>query len=166
MNEQKPIGLDGTGYEVLKDAVLELLNKFPGLNGMAITFSGLNADSGISMEPENGALVYTDSEDIIGNVTQECQFPFYVVYRSAATSEFLKLNVVEFLDTLGAWICKEPVTINNQAHQLTEYPTLTGERKIKSVTRFNSYGLSENENKTQDWVIPITVNYTHKFTRW
>jgi hypothetical protein len=166
MNEQKPIGLDGAGYEVLKDAVLELLNQFPGLNGMSITFSGLNADSGISMEPESGALVYTDTEDIIGNVTQECQFPFYVVYRSAATSEFLKMNVVEFLDTLGAWICKEPVKIGGKTYQLAEYPALTGERKIKSVTRFNSYGLAENENKTQDWVIPITVNYTHKFTRW
>lgn len=166
MNEQKPIGLDGGGYEVLKSAVLELLNQFPGLDGQYISFASLTDDGGISMELESGALVYTETEDIIGNVKQECQFPFFVVNRTDATSEYLKKSIAEFLDNLGAWICKEPVTVGDAVHQLTEYPKLTGERKIKSVTRFNSYALEKNENGTQDWVIPITVNYTHKFTRW
>lgn len=166
MEKPKPIGIEGEGYEILKTAVLGLLNQFPGLDGLVISFAGLTEDGGISMELESGALIYSETEDIIGNVKQECQFPFFVVYRTGATSEYLKMSVAEFLDTLGAWICREPVTINGTEHRLTEYPKLTGERKIKSVTRFNSYALEKNENNTQDWVIPITVNYTHQFTRW
>lgn len=164
--EPKPLGLDGTGFEILKTAVLSLLNEFPGLDGREITFAGLTEDSGISMEPDSGALIFKEKKDIIGGVHRECQFPFFVVYRSGAASSFLKMSTVEFLDTLGAWICREPVTINGEEHQITEYPSLTGGRKITGVTRFNSYALEANENKTQDWVIPITVHYTHEFTMW
>ena len=166
MEQPKPISLDGEGFEILKDAVLTLLNEYPGLDGRVITRSGLTEDSGISMEPESGALIYKEVTDIIGNVRQECQFPFYVVYRTDATSEFVKKGVNDFLDTLGAWICREPVIINQHLFQLIEYPKLTGGRKITGVTRFNSYALEPNENKTQDWLIPITVKYTHEYTLW
>ena len=166
MSENKPLSIDGEGYGILKDAVLELLNQFPGLDGDKVVFGVLGPESGISMSPESGALVYTESEDIIGNVAQDCQFPFYVIYRTGATSEYLRLDVSTFLDIMGAWLCKEPVTIGGKVFRLSEYPKLTGGRAIKSATRFNSYPLAENENNTQDWVIPITVNYTHKFTRW
>lgn len=166
MEQPKPISLDGEGFEILKDAVLTLLNEYPGLDGRVITRSGLTEDSGISMEPESGALVYSEKPDIIGNIHQECQFPFYVVYRTDATSEFIKNGINDFLDTLGAWICREPVIINQHLYQLTEYPKLTGGRKITGVTRFNSYALEANENKTQDWLIPITVKYTHEYTLW
>lgn len=166
MEDIKPISLDGEGYNVLKDAVLALLNEYPELNGRIITFSGLTEDGGISMEPESGALVYTERKDILGGVSQECQFPFFVVYRSNASGEYLALRINEFLDNLGAWISGEPVVINGSAYQLTQYPTLTGGRKIKSVSRFNSYALEPNQNNTQDWVIPITVNYTREFNMW
>lgn len=166
MADLKPLGLDGTGYDILKDAVLTLLNQFPGLDGREITFSGLTEDGGISMEPDSGALIYAEKKDIIGGVHRECQFPFFVVYRSGASNPFLKMGTVEFLDTLGAWVCREPVTIDGAEHQLTEYPTLTGDRSITNVTRFNSYALEPNQNKTQDWIIPITVHYKHEFTMW
>lgn len=166
MEQPKPISLDGEGFEILKDAVLALLNEFPGLDGRQISFSGLTENDGISMEPENGTLIYVEKQDILGNVHQECQFPFFVVQRSDARSPFIKLGVNTFLDTLGAWVCKEPVIITDTLYQLTEYPTLTGGRKITGVTRFNSYALEPNANNTQDWVIPITVKYTHDFTRW
>lgn len=166
MNEVKPISQDGAGDEILKSAILTLLNEYPALNGRKITFSGLEEDGGISMEPESGALVFTERKFIDGSVKQECQFPFYVVYRTGATTEYLKMNVNEFLDTLGAWICKEPISIDDISYRLTEYPKLTGGRKITTVTRFNSYALEPNQNNTQDWVIPITVNYTHEFTLW
>ena len=78
----KPISIDGEGFSILKDAVLDLLNQYPGLDYRSISFSGLAEDGGISMEPESGTLVYTEKKNIIGNVKQECQFPFYVVYRS------------------------------------------------------------------------------------
>lgn len=166
MEELKPISLDGEGFNILKDAVVALLNDFPGLDGREISFSGLTADGGISMEPESGALVYTEKNDIVGNVHQECQFPFYVVYRTDATSEYARKGIVDFLDTLGAWVCREPIIYQQALYQLTEYPKLTGGRKITSVTRFNSYALEPNANNTQDWLIPITVKYTHEFTLW
>lgn len=166
MAEKKALGLDGAGFDILKDAVLTLLNQFPGLDGREITFSGLTEDSGISMEPDSGALIYAEKKDIIGGVHRECQFPFFVVYRSGASSSFLKMSTVEFLDTLGAWICREPVNVDGGTYQLSAYPKLTGGRSITNVTRFNSYALEPNQNKTQDWIIPITVHYTHEFTMW
>lgn len=165
MNQNKPISLDGSGFDILKEAVLELLNQYPGLNGRYIVYASLTKDGGISMEPESGALVYTEQTDILGGVVQECQFPFFVVYRIAATNENQKLGISEFLDSLGAWLCMEPVFIGRAAHQLTNYPELTGGRKITSVTRFNSYALEPNENGTQDWVLPVTVKYKHEFSR-
>lgn len=166
MEQLKPIGLDGGGFEILKEAVLTLLNEYPGLDGRVISFSGLTEDGGISMEPESGSLIFTETKNIIGDVKQTCQFPFFVVYRASVSSEFLKMGINEFLDTLGAWICREPVTVNGTEYQLTKYPALTGGRKITGVTRFNSYAIEPNQNNTQDWVIPITVNYTHEFTMW
>lgn len=166
MEKPKPLGLDGEGADILKNAVLELLNQFPGLDGREITFSGLTEDSGISMEPDSGTLIYTEKKFITGDVRQECQFPFFVVYRSGASSSYLKMSTAEFLDTLGAWICREPVVVDETPSQIKAYPTLYGGRKITKVTRFNSYALEPNQNKTQDWIIPITVHYTHEFTMW
>lgn len=165
MNEKKAIKADISGFDILKQAVLTLLNQYPGLDDRTVSFSGLTEEGGISMELESGALVYTERKFIDGTVKQECQFPFFVVYRSGATSEFLKWNVTTFLDKLGAWLCKEEVSIDGDTYQLTEYPLLTGGRQITDITRFNSYGLEPNENKTQDWVLPVTVNYTHEFEK-
>lgn len=164
MEELKPVNLDGDGYDILKSAVRALLNEYPGLDGRVISFGGLTEDEGISMELESGALISAERRDILGRVTQECQFPFFVVRRAETSSEYLKMNIIEFLDTLGAWICREPVIIDGTPHQLTGYPNLTGGRKITGAIRFNSYALEPNQNKSQDWVIPITVNYTHEFT--
>lgn len=164
MENAKPMGLDGAGSDILKEAILLLLNEFPGLDGQMITFSGLSEDGGISMEPDSGALIYTERKFITGDVLRECQFPFFVIYRSAAASSFLKMSVAEFLDTLGAWVCKEPVVVDGQGYQLTAFPKLTGGRTVTGITRFNSYALEPNQNKTQDWVIPITVRYKHEFT--
>lgn len=166
MNELKPISQDGEGYNILKDAVLDLLNLYPGLDGKTVTFSNLREDDGLSIEPESGALIYVEKKDIVGGVYQECQFPFFLVHRSNAGSSFLKMGVNEFLDTIAAWICREPVIISQTLYQLTEYPKLTGGRKITGVTRFNSYALEPNPNGTQDWVVPITVKYTHEYTLW
>lgn len=166
MTEQaKPISADGEGFEILKDAVVELLNQFPGLGGMTISRSNLPEDGGMSMEPDSGALVYTEQSDILGNVRQQCQFPFFIVYRVGATSEYYKAKANDLIDKIGAWICREPVTIGGAEQQLNEYPALTGGREITSATRYNSYVLEPNDNHTQDWLIPIIVNYTHNFTR-
>lgn len=166
MNENKPITIDGSGFEVIKSAIVSLLNQYPGLDGQIISYMGLDENSGISIEPESGALVYTEKKDITGSVTQVCQFPFFVVYRSGATNEYQKIKVSDFLDALGSWLSREPVVIEEKDKTLKEYPTISGNRKITSIVRFNSYALAPNPNNTQDWVLPVTVNYTHEFESW
>lgn len=166
MNENKPISVDGSGFEVVKSAVVSLLNQYPGLGGQIISYMGLDENNGISIEPESGALVYTEKKDITGTVKKICQFPFFVVYRSGASNEYQKFKVSDFLDALGSWLSGEPVIIDENEHTLKEYPTLSGNRKITSIVRFNSYALAPNPNNTQDWVLPVTVNYTHEYESW
>jgi hypothetical protein len=164
MNEDiKPIGSDAGGYELLTKAVKDLLNQFPGLNGQRILFEELEEESGIAFSADAGALVMAERRSITDHITQECQFPLLVIYRTSSTREFQKLNVSAFLDTLGKWICKEPVEIDGQEYRLTTYPEISDGRKITRITRNNSYGTVPNENKSQDWILPVSVQYTYEF---
>lgn len=164
--EVKPIGVDADGYKVLTNAVLALLSEFPGLDGREIYFEELGDESGIAFSADSGALIMSERRSITDHITQACQYPFYVIYRTTATREFQKLQVQTFLDALGKWLCKEPVQINGIEYRLTSYPALFGGRKITRVTRSNSYGLTPNENNSQDWMLPVTVQYTNEFDMW
>lgn len=160
--EIKPIGVDATGYEVLTKAVQELLNAYPGLDGKEILFEELSETSGIAFSANNGALVMVERKNILGAIKQECQFPFFIIYRTASTREFQKLRVQTFLDTIGKWICKESAEIGEKTFLLSSYPSLSRGRKITRITRMNSYGLDPNENGVQDWILPVTVDYTNE----
>lgn len=162
MKEAKPIGYDVSGYEILTNAVLALLSGFPGLNGREIFFEELD-ESGIAFSADNGALVISERRSITDHVVQTCQFPFFVIYRTTSTKEFQKLQVQSFFDALGKWICKEPVQIGGETFRLTDYPSLAEGRRITRVTRSNSYGLEPNEDGVQDWLMPVTVQYTNEF---
>jgi hypothetical protein len=166
MEEVKPIGTDATGYELLTRAVKDLLNQYPGLGGQKIAFEELGEESGIAFSADAGALVMSERRSITDHVVQTCQFPFLVIYRTSATREFQKLNVSTFLDSLGKWICKEPVEINGMEHRLFPYPALSSGRKITRITRNNSYGTVPNENGSQDWILPVSVQYTNEFDMW
>lgn len=157
----KPIGLDADGYEVLTKAVLALLSEYGDIVGRDIYFEDVT-QSGIAFSADNGALVMAEKEDILGGYTQTCQFPFFVVYRTASTQEAQKLQVQTFLDSLGKWICKEPAEIKGEVHTLKNYPELTRGRKITRITRLNSYGLEPKEDGVQDWLLPVTVQYTNE----
>lgn len=164
-SKPKVIGVDNEGFEIIQSAVLAVLNDFPGLNGRRISRGCLDDSGGISLEPESGALVLTERKDIIGNVQQQCQFPFFVVFRVGQISEASISGACELLDKLGAWVCREPVRVGGELLMLNSYPALIDGREIVSATRSNAYGLEPNNNHTQDWVIPIIVTYTHAFTR-
>ena len=163
MAEVKPIGTDPTGYEYMKKAIKSLLNQYPGLDGEKIYFEELGEESGIAFSADSGALVMSERRSITDHVTQTCQFPFLLIYRTTATREFEKLNVSAFLDTIGKWLCKEPVEINGVSSRLTTYPVISDGRKITRITRNNSYGTVPNENKSQDWILPVSVQYTYEF---
>ena len=162
MNKQKPIGYDVSGYEILTNAVLSLLSEFPGLNGREIFFEELE-ESGIAFSADNGALVISERRSITDHVVQTCQFPFFVIYRTTSTREFQKLQVQSFFDTLGKWLCKEPAQIGGEEIRLTSYPALADGRRITRVTRSNSYGLEPNEDGVQDWLMPVSIQYTNEF---
>ena len=163
MNDVKPIGTDPTGYEELTKAIKAMLNKFPGLDGEKIYFEELGEESGIAFSADAGALVMAERRSITDHVTQTCQFPFLVVYRTTATREFQKLNVSSFLEMLGKWICKEPVEIDGKQYRLTHYPSVSDGRRITRITRNNVYGTVPNENKSQDWILPVSVQYFYEF---
>lgn len=159
-----PIGVDVTGYEVLTRAVYELLNQYPGLDDDSIvTFEDLDATSGIAFAADNGALVMSEKRNILNHITQTCQFPFFIVYRSASTREAQKLKIQTFLDSMGKWICREPAMINGELVTLDEYPQLAQGRKIKKATRNNSYGVEPDAKGVQDWLLPVTIEYTNEF---
>ncbi len=166
MEKMKPIGADVTGYEIMTNAVLNLLSQFPGLNGREILFEELGAESGIAFSANNGALVMSERRSITDHVAQNCQYPFFVVYRTASTQEYEKLRVQAFFDALGKWLCKEPAVIGNETVRLSEYPELSDGRKITRITRSNSYGLEPSDSGVQDWLLPVTVEYTNEFDMW
>lgn len=163
MPEVKPMGTDPTGYEYMVRAMKALLNRYPGLDGQKIYFEELGEEEGIAFSADTGALVMSERRSITDHVTQSCQFPFLVVFRTQSTREFEKLNVAAFLDTLGKWLCKEPVNIGGTAYRLQDFPELADGRRITRITRNNSYGAVPNENKSQDWILPVSVQYTYEF---
>ena len=163
MSEMKIIGYDVSGYEILTNAVMDLLSQYPGLNGRTILFEELGKESGIAFSADNGALIISERRSITDHVSQQCQYPFYIIYRSASTREYQKLQVQAFFDSIGKWLCKEPVEINGESAHLAAYPPLSDGRKITRITRSNSYGLEPNEDGVQDWLMPVTVQYTNEF---
>lgn len=163
MNDIQPIGADVSGFQILTNAVLDLLSKFPGLNGREIFFEELDKNSGIAFSADNGALIMTERRSITDHVWQTCRFPIFIIYRTASTGEDQSLRVQAFFDSLGKWICKEPAMVNGETIHLTAYPELSGGRKITRVTRSNSYALEANEDGVQDWLMPVTVEYTNEF---
>lgn len=165
MADDRPIGVDVTGYEVITKAVSELLNQFPGLNGRTVSFEDLTT-SGIAFSADNGTLIMREAEDITGHVKQNCQYPFFLIYRSSSTSEKQKVKVQTFLDSFGKWMCKEPAEVGGQEVQLDEYPALANGRKITKVTRMNSYGIDPDDKGVQDWLLPAVAEYTNEFDRF
>ena len=101
-NLPKPIRKDADGKDIIADAMKTLLNQYPGLyENETIKFEELGKESGIAFSSDNGALVYSEKEDVCGTMHQVCQYPFYVVYRTASDKERQKLSVQKFLDNLG-----------------------------------------------------------------
>lgn len=153
------IKYDVEGYAALTSVLLELINQYPGKEE-EIEFSTLSEDGGISMFPVSGAVVETESEDVLGNVYQVCLYPFFVIYRAHGLSENSKIQAKEWLDNLGRWLEKQPVTISNENHVLTAYPTLSEPRKILSIARQSPGYLDKtNDNGAEDWAIYISARY-------
>lgn len=159
----KPIGIDATGTKILTEVVRELLNQYPGLEyDEIIRFENLDKESGIAFSADSGALVIAETKTITEHVKQRCQYPFYVVYRIATERERTKINVQGFLNDLGQWLSGEPIEINGDIYKLT-FPDMSDGRSITKITRSNSYGLEPSADGVQDWILPVTVEYTNEY---
>ena len=167
MAEEKAIVYDVEGYEAMTPAIMDLLNAYPGLSeNDAFTFSILSENGGKAMFPNNGAIIQLERVSVTGKVYQECLYPCFIMYRSAGLSEARKAAVKEWLDNLGRWLEGQTITIDEMDYALSAYPTLTGNRKIKSISRQSPAFLNTiNENKTEDWIMDISVRYTNEFIR-
>lgn len=160
-----PIGRDSGGYEAITQAVKAMLNQFPGLNtDDEVKFEALEGSGSIAFVNDAGALVYTEKKTITGMIHQECRYPFLLVYRFESSQERNKLVAQQFLDVYGKWLCQEP-TIYEHNQPPLEYPKLTGGRKITRVIRYNIYSQEPQKGGDQDWVLPVTIEYTNKFRK-
>jgi hypothetical protein len=164
---EKTIKYDIDGYDILTDALKTLLNQYPGLEaGEKIKFTTLKEDSGIAFEPVSGAVIYSSKKYITGLTDQLCDYPFYIIYRTALDSQESKIDIKEFLDNMGKWLEKQPVAIDNTDYKLDQYPPLKNGRTIEEITRTSpSYPEELQENGVQDWVIGMTLRYRYKFKK-
>jgi len=161
------IRYDVDSFEIITDALLELINKYPGLkDGDFISFGSLSEETGKVMFPTSGAIIQNEVEDITGHVEQDCMYPFTILYRGAGLSESRKVAVKEWLDNIGAWLEKQEVTINGRQYRLLEYPKLVGDRYFKSIKRNSpSFQYSENEDRTEEWAITLTALYKNEYDK-
>jgi len=157
---------DVEGYEAITEALRELLNQFPALQYDDISFASMDAESGISMLPTSGAVVKSERTSIIGKVRRVCQYPFTVTYRGMGLSEDRRASVKEWLDALGRWLEGEVVTVNGTQCQLSQYPALSGDRRIISIDRSTpTYLEAVNQNQSEDWTIYMVLKYKYEFQR-
>ena len=161
-NQDHVIGMDSRGYDVLTKATLELINDYPGLDeyyGEPVAFESLK-ENGLTFSADNGALIMTERRSITDYVRQTCTFPIYIVFRASAKERGAKLRIQTFLDSLGKWLCGEPTP---EGYEPAVYPELSEGRKITRITRYNSFGVEPNADGTQDWLLPVTIQYTNEF---
>lgn len=160
--------IDIDGSEAVSKVLLELLNTFPGRSEkQRILFSTLSESSGIGFFPTTGAALQSDKEDVAGHVTQVCLYPFSVVYRAAPKSETQRMRIKEYLDTLGKWLERQPVTLDGKEYRLEAYPALAlGNRVIQSIRRTSpAYPNAAYQDGVEDWIIAAQLNYKNEFDR-
>lgn len=160
MADERELRQDIDGYEVLTTALVDLVNDFPLLDDEKVRFNVLKDRGGKAFFPLSGAVIEREIKDILGGVEQRCVYPFMVIYRSAGLNENRRKAVKEWLDKLGRWLEGQEIDGN----RLTEYPTLSGNRRITEIRRQSpAYQMDIHEDGTEDWSISITARYRNEF---
>lgn len=154
---------DVQGEDIITNALVDLVNQYPKLD-TEIKFGVLSEDGGISFFPMSGAVIERDTTDILGNHEQICNYPFFIYYKASGLSEGRKVSVKEWLDDLGRWLEKQPITVGGQTSVLDEYPILSGNRKFLTIRRttpatLDSVGSGQEEN----WAIRLVARYQNNF---
>ena len=165
--KDKVVKYDIDGFEAITPAIRSLLNEYPCLSdGDEIAFATLSDDKGKAMFPVSGASIETEKTSVTGKVVQICLYPFFVIYRGSGLSESRKAAVKEWLDDLGKWLEKQPITVKGETHTITDYPELTGNRTILEIKRTSpAYLESVEANKAENWAISISVRYRNVYQK-
>ena len=165
--KKKVVKYDIDGFEAITPAIRSLVNEYPGLtDGDEIAFATLANDKGKAMFPVTGASIETEKTSVTGRVVQICLYPFFVIYRGSGLSESRKAAVKEWLDDLGKWLEKQPITVKGETYTITDYPELTGNRTILEIKRTSpAYLESVEANKAENWAISISVRYRNVYQK-
>ena len=158
---------DLDGYEYVSRALWDLVNEYPDLEtGETISFADIDVETGIAFIPTSGAVIVSELNDVTGQTTQDCLYPFTIMYKAGGLSENRKLNVKEWLESLGKWLERQPITISGTEYQMEQYPTLTGNREIRKIERTQPSFLSEvGEDNVETWIIALQATYRNEFNR-
>ncbi len=161
-NNNQIIAADVAGYDVVTNAIMDLINTFPLLQeDEAITFAVLSATGGKALFPLDGAGIEREVKDILGGTEQWCAYPFLVIYRSGSLTEARRKRVKEWLDDLGRWF--EGQSVNGS---VITYPLLTDKRRFTEIVRTSpAHMYSISDAGVEDWAISITARYTNTFKK-
>lgn len=164
MQNEKVVKFDFDGYEVVKDAILELINQSPLIDKEKVTFGVLEEEYGFAIIPVSSSVIESTRKSITGKVTEVCYYPFALVYRGSGMNEKKKSEVSELLDNIGKWLERKEIIIDGVGQKLQSYPALTGNRKFLEIRRqTNSYLENTYDDKTEDWAIRITARYQNEY---
>ena len=106
--------------DIITEKLMTLVNEYPRLEaGETIEFSVLDEDGGIAFFPTSGAAVERSVRDVLGHTEQTITYPFIVIYRANGLSEGNKVDVKEWLDDLGRWLEKQPITVGATTYTIT-----------------------------------------------
>ena len=154
------VKIDVESYDVLTQALLDLVNEFPFLLGESIRFNSLKNDGGTAFFPLNGGVIERERKDVLGGKEQWCSYPFMIVSRAGNLTENRKKSTKEWLDDLGRWLEQQSV----DGYRLESYPTLTGNRNFIEIRRTSpAYQMEISEDGSEDWAISINARYHNQY---
>lgn len=165
MSAEKQVKFDAEGTEALTSALIDLLNTYPGLKpGERFQFATLGDSRGRAFFPAVGAVIDREDKDILGFTHQVCVYGFALVTRASGLNEARRVTSKEWLDKLGRWLNRQPISIGNKGYTLNEYPPLTGGRILRSIQlKVPTHLDGINENGAEDWACQVEARYTNDF---
>lgn len=176
MEQSKIYGYDVDGFDDVTDALMRMINSYPGLDvDERFVFSDIPKEEGLTVIASGGSAIIEHHESITDHVWEVCAYPFSVVYRASGLAERRKIAVKEWMDTLSRWMTRQTVTINGEQYHLDFWPRLAcvddpkrgkQERWIKTILRQSpAYLNSVNEDKSENWVMDLVIQYQNEFDR-
>ena len=167
MDEVKKFGFDFDGFDYVTNALMSLINSFPGLDeGERFTFATIPNEDGLSVIASSGSFIIEHHESITDYVWEVCAYPFTVIYRASGLNQSRKIAAKEWMDTLAKWLTRQTVWINGQEYHLEKWPALSEGRRIKTITRQSpAYLASINEDTSENWVMDLIIQYHNEFER-